>query len=215
MPVALIAAGTGRYADPWHPFPATSRLIAESLRADGWLADADLDVDGALTRLEGVDLLVVNAAGSQPGDGPPEASRQGYADALARGIGVLAVHIGMGGLREYPGWRSLVGGEWKGGVSWHPDISDAEVRILDSDHPVTRGAGDFGLFDERYTDLVLDEGSRVLAAHELDDVLHPLVWVREGANRVVVSALGHDERSFDSAGHRALLARAARWAIGG
>src|SRR5699024_9887359 len=59
---ALVASGSGRYADPWHPFPKTSPLLAEILSGSGFEVDVDDDVDASMGRLEGVDLLVVNAA---------------------------------------------------------------------------------------------------------------------------------------------------------
>lgn len=41
---------------------------------------------------------------------------------------------------------------------------------------------------------------------------HPLVWAREfGRSRLVYDALGHDPRSYDSEGHRALIAQALGW----
>ncbi len=58
---AVIASGSGRYADPWHPFPETSPLLAETPRGAGFAVEIDEDVDGAMARLAGVGLLVVNA----------------------------------------------------------------------------------------------------------------------------------------------------------
>ena len=60
-PRAVIATGTGRYGDPWHPFSETSARIAALLRDDGWDVTVDDDVDRALAHLDGFDLLVVNA----------------------------------------------------------------------------------------------------------------------------------------------------------
>src|SRR5688572_591129 len=60
-PRAVIASGAGRYADPWHPFAATSVRLADLLERDGWQVDVIDDPDVALTELEGAALLVVNA----------------------------------------------------------------------------------------------------------------------------------------------------------
>ncbi len=51
-----------------------------------------------------------------------------------------------------------------------------------------------------------------LAAHEHAGQLHPLLWARvRGHTRIVTDLLGHDERSYESAAHRELISRAARW----
>jgi type 1 glutamine amidotransferase len=217
-PRAVIATGTGRYADPWHPYPETSARIAAALRSDGWEVVVDDDVDHALTTLDGAGLLVVNA-GDPWREGATELDRRADPDAdaglraaIARGIGLVAVHAALSTLRDHPAWRQAIGGEWAPGVSWHPPIGDAGVRVVDATHPVTRGMPGLDVFDERYCDLVVDPGVRVLAVHEVEGAEHPAVWVREQPTRAVVSSLGHDERSYDSPAHVALLQRAARWA---
>lgn len=217
-PRAVIATGTGRYADPWHPFPATSARIAAALRDDGWDVVVDEDVDHALAHLDGVDLLVVNA-GDPWRDGDTELEHRadpdadaGLRSAVDRGIGIIAVHAALSTLRDHPAWREAIGGEWEPGRSWHPPIADAHVRVVDAEHAVTAGVPGFDVFDERYSDLAVDDGARVLAEHDVDGTAHPAVWVREQPTRAVVSSLGHDERAYDAPEHIALLRRAARWA---
>jgi type 1 glutamine amidotransferase len=217
-PRATIATGTGRYADPWHPFPETSARIAAALRDDGWDVTIDDDVDHALAHLDGVDLLVVNAGDPwRHGDVELEhfadpAADAGLMAAIARGIGIVAVHAALSTLRDHPAWREAIGGEWEPGRSWHPPIADAHVRVVDTDHPVTDGMPGIDVFDERYSDLAVDDGTRVLAEHDVDGTAHAAVWVREQPTRAVVSSLGHDARAYDSPEHVALIQRAARWA---
>ncbi|MFC8680273.1 ThuA domain-containing protein [Microbacterium ureisolvens] len=220
-PRAVIATGTGRYADPWHPYPATSERIAAALRADGWDVAVDHDVDHALAALDGVDLLVVNA-GDPWREGASELERRadphaeaGLRSAIARGIGLIGVHAALSSLRDYAAWREAIGGEWAPGVSWHPPIGDARVRVVDPDHPVSEWMPHLDVFDERYSDLVVDDAVRVLAVHDVEGAEHPAVWIKEEPTRAVVSSLGHDERAYDAPEHVALLQRAARWAARG
>lgn len=217
-PRATIATGTGRYADPWHPFPTTSACIAAALRTDGWDVTVDDDVDHALAHLDGVDLLVVDA-GDPWRDGATAlapradpAADAGLRAAIARGIGLVAVHAALSSLRDHPSWREAIGGEWQPGVSWHPPIGQTRVRVVDGDHPVSGRMPGLDVYDERYSDLVVDDGARVLAVHDVDGVEHPAVWVRERPTRAVVSSLGHDERAYEAPALVALLQRAARWA---
>ncbi|NLP83306.1 ThuA domain-containing protein [Microbacterium sp. CFH 90308] len=219
MPRAVIASGAGRYADPWHPYPQTSAAIADLLRADGWDVDVIDDPDIALGRLADAELLVVNAGDpSRNPDAAPvvvPAAEAGLAAALDRGIGVIATHSAVSSLRDYPDWIGTIGGEWRNGLSWHPEIGVAAVRAVAPGSIIV--PADFTAFDERYTDLVVDPAVHVLAVHELDGTAHPLVWTNETnwgrmPVRAVVSALGHDTRAYESAELRAVLARAARWA---
>lgn len=217
-PRAVIATGTGRYADPWHPFPATSARIAAALRDEAWDVTVDEEVDHALAHLDDVDLLVVNAGDPwRHGDAELEprtdpAADAGLRAAIDRGIGILAVHAALSTLRDHPAWREAIGGEWVPGRSWHPPIADARVRVIDRDHPVTAGLAGFHVVDERYSDLAVDGGARVLAEHDVEGIRHAAIWVREQPTRAVVSSLGHDERAYDAPEYVALLQRAARWA---
>ncbi|MGZ0712521.1 ThuA domain-containing protein (plasmid) [Coraliomargarita sp. W4R53] len=222
-PRAVIASGSGRYGDPWHPFASTSASLAAILDADGWQVTVNDDVDHALTLLDGVDLLVVNAGDpsrNNPADATPlsdsarAAATNGLAAAIDRGIGLIATHTALASLRDYPLWREAIGGSWESGTSWHPPIADSLVSVIDSAHVVTAGLSEFTLFDEMYSALVVDDDIRVLAEHTLDGAPQSLVWVKETPTRSVVSALGHDARAYESPQLRAILTRAARWAAG-
>ncbi|WP_232531782.1 ThuA domain-containing protein [Microbacterium halophytorum] len=212
---AVIASGSGRYADPWHPFDETSAAIAGVLREVGFDAEVNADVDDALASLDGADLLVVNAGDPWRGDdetaAAPAASLAGLRSALDRGIGVLATHTAVASLRDYPEWAAAVGAIWMPGLSYHPPRGDTAVRVEDA--PELGGLSGFDVDDERYTRLQQIGDRRVVAWHAGDGSPEPAAWLREfGPSRVAVDVLGHDGRSYEAAGHRALVAALARWA---
>ncbi|WP_419817267.1 ThuA domain-containing protein [Glaciibacter flavus] len=214
-PRALIAVGTGRYADPWHPFAENAAALGTILRSDGFDVRIDDDLDGALAALDGVDLLVVCAgdpwATGATGHGAPSESLSGLRAALDRGMGVLGVHSATASLRDYPDWAAAIGAVWLPEISMHPPRGDARVEALA--HPFVDGIDSFTLVDERYCFLQLVGESEVVAEHEHGGLRHPLVWVREhGAARVAYDALGHDPVSYESGEHRELVRRLARWA---
>lgn len=235
MTTALILSGEGRYADPWHPFAQTSACLATILEHNGLTVTIATDVDAAMTRLNGVDLLVVNAGDSSRAELPvPDepvsdltAARAGFAAALARGIAVLGTHTAAASLSDYPEWERVLGGRWLPGQSMHPPMGPAHVTLFADRHPLLAGlAGretinsdstdvdiiDFEVFDERYSHLRVAADVVPLAVHTLDGVEHPLFWARDhGASRVVYSAFGHDARAYDSPELRLLLAGAVRW----
>jgi len=218
---ALLLSGAGRYADPWHPFAQTSACLAEILTGCGVTVTIATDVDAAMTRLDGVDLLVVNAGDAARNDLPaPDvaaltAARAGLAAALERGIAVLGTHSAAASLPDYPSWETVLGGRWLPGRSMHPPIGPARITVHADRHPIVAGVGDFDTVDERYSHLRVASDVVPLTAHSLAGVEHPLLWARTaGTSRVVYSALGHDAGAYESAGLRELLARAVRWLSG-
>ena len=216
---AIILSGSGRYADPWHPFPETSARLAELVRDAGFDVEVRDDVDDALATLDDdVTLLVVNAGDP---DGPlPEGGDDGADDlvdpaaldaAVERGIGILAMHAAAASLRDYAAFDRAIGGRWEDDESWHPPFGAAEVHLV-GNHPVREGLDDFTVQDERYADLHLTDVIEPIAEHVEEGVRHPLIWGRElGRSRLVYDALGHDTRSYESVGHRALIAQALAW----
>ncbi len=214
---ALVLVGSGRYADPWHPFAETGSIVAEILGERGWQVEVSDDVDAGMASLDGFDLVAVNAGDPwREGDrGAVPAAAEGFAAALDRGIGVLALHAAVSSLRDYPEWAPAVGAMWVPTLSLHPDAGEMTVQvepdIVPSEIP-TR----FHLHDERYCALQRLGRRTVVAWHEGDGTgtQEAAAWVREhGAARVAVDVLGHDARSFDSAAHRTLVAGLAAWAV--
>ena len=213
---AIIASGSGRYADPWHPFGETSARLADILREAGLSVTVDDDVDHAMASLDGVDLLCVNAGDSWRGEGmggrPGPDSIDGFARALDRGIGVLALHSAASSLRDYPEWAGAVGRMWVPGLSFHPPADGTTVS--EGVFPDGSTTDQFDIFDERYCRLQEIGRSHTVCTHPGAEGSEPTAWVREvGRSRVAVDVLGHDGRSFDVPGHRELVRRLALWTV--
>ncbi|HEY0247073.1 MAG TPA: ThuA domain-containing protein [Gryllotalpicola sp.] len=213
MTSALILSGGGLYSDPWHPFAETSEGIAGILAGIGFETEIREDVEDALVDLDGIDLIVPNAAAGPESDKRAPA-RAGVLAFLARGGGVFALHTGTSGLVGIPEWEGVTGMAWVEG-SGHPPAGPSRVNVHAEVHPIAAALTDFELWDERYSRLRLADDVTPFVTHELDGVTHPLVWAHgRGAARVVVDTLGHDGRSFDSPEHRLIVERGARWATG-
>ncbi len=216
--VVLTSAG-GAYADPWHDLTGTAAVIATVLGEAGLEAQVREDVVDALEEHAGRSLLVVACSGAPEPDEREraEAGRVGAAvdRHVAAGAPVLAVHSGGMAFGDVPAWRRLLGARWVHGTSSHPDLGPCTVQVTGDGHPVTAGLGDIDVVDERYSDLEVAPDRQALVTHRHDGRTHPLVLVATvGRSRVVFDALGHDTRSYDSAGRRELLRREARWAAG-
>ncbi|GIH90654.1 ThuA domain-containing protein [Planobispora siamensis] len=213
-----ILSGAGRYADPYHRFPATSARVAQLIAATGRKVEVVEDVEGGLADLSGVDLLVVNVGNPQPhGSESAElpAARAGLVGYVRDGGPLLALHVSATSFPTVPEWEEILGGRWVEGRSMHPELDHARILVNTGAHPIVDGIEDFSVWDERYSYLRVSPEIRPLAYHRHDGLDHPLLWAREhhGA-RVVYDALGHDERSYDSPERCAALTASVAWLTG-
>jgi uncharacterized protein len=217
----LIVSGGGRYADPWHPFAATSGRVQAALLDSGHDVNVADDPDGALAALaaspgsgpELPDLLILNVGNPKDASPAPEAGA-GLLAYLRDGRPLLALHSSSTTFATWEEWEAILGGRWVRGTSMHPEQGDARIKVLASGHPVTAGLGDFEVNDERYSYLRTGADIDVLAVHEHDGVEHPILWShRYGTADVVYDALGHDEKSYAAPARLQLLQNSVAWLL--
>ena len=216
MAEALIISGAGSYSDPWHPFADTSRRVANIISSLGHDVRVSEAVEQTLAEPGEPDLIVVNIGN------PREARPQAYINAAERGLdhhlqrggALLGVHVSATSLTTMSGWSQILGGHWVRGRTMHPELSLASIVVRPSAHPIVRGLADFTVFDERYSYLHTNPDITIVCEHYTACQLHPIVWAREsGVARVVYDGLGHDTRSYESAGHVELLRRTLGWLL--
>jgi type 1 glutamine amidotransferase len=213
MTHAVLLTGGGDFRDPWHPFRETAGRIASVLAEAGVRTSVVDTVRGFADAVAAGPTLVVvqasNDSAPSPGEAPVLEAIRAH---LAAGRPLLAVHAAAILFPDRPEWERALGGRWVAGVSWHPELGPARVRL--EPHPITAGLAEVEVVDERYTDLRVAPEVAVLAWHEERGARHPLAWAHEpGGARVVYDALGHDTRSYESPTRRALLAREVRWLL--
>lgn len=212
---AVILSGAGRFADPWHQFAETSERLRQVLAGEGIAVEISEDIDARMADLSGVDLVVMNFGNPiEPEPDGATTARTGLLAHIERGGAVLSMHVASTSLPGIPEWESIMGGRWVRGTSMHPAYGRAQIRVHPERHPIVAPVSSFELDDERYSYLRVAPDITPLATHEHDGIEHPLLWARtHGRARVVYDALGHDGRSYDSAEHRTIVARAARWLL--
>jgi uncharacterized protein len=216
MTDTLVVSGSREYADRWHSFPDTSARIAQIISDLGYTVAVRDDVESALAYPQPCRLIVVNIG--NPSTPRPaeaiEAVRSGLENHLAVGGSLLGIHVSATSLTTMPQWPTILGGHWVRGHSMHPPQGETTISVTPIDHPVTAGLADFAVNDERYSYLRTNPDITVLCEHTFDAIRHPVVWSRETeTSRVIYDGLGHDTRSYDSAGHVALLRQAVRWLL--
>ena len=225
-PTALLLSGTGRYADPWHPFAETSSELAGLLRTAGFEVVIPDEVDAALADLAAAEdadlpaLLAVNVG--LPRDGAPSpgtpAATAGLTRWLASARPLLVSHSSSTSFLDLPAWEEGLGGRWIRGTSMHPEYGPASIDVVPGSGPVIAGIPDFELLDERYSFLRTSPGITVHATHTHDSLDHPVLWSLERygtgssrGGRTFYDALGHDAASYRSTEHREILLRAIAW----
>jgi len=218
MTEVLIVTGAGRYVDPWHRFSETSSKLAEVITARGHRVEMSEDVERSLLSLADRRLVVINIGNPQPARPEPTMIeiQQSLLDHLESGGGLLGMHASATSFTTMPRWPEILGGRWVRGTTMHPPLHLARIHLRPGAHQVAGEESDFEVLDERYSYLEVGDDISVIGEHVHDGVVHPMIWAREhGAGRVVYDGLGHDTRSYDSVGHRALLGRAVDWLTGG
>ncbi|HEY5784877.1 MAG TPA: ThuA domain-containing protein [Microlunatus sp.] len=223
MGEVVIISGAGDYADPWHPFAATSARLAELIASLGHRVQVSETVEESLLSLD-AQLVVINIGNPIPPR--PASTMIEIQRALLRHLddagGLLGMHVSATSFTGMPRWPEILGGHWVRGTTMHPPLDLARIRLHAGFHPVASGstgidgAGIDGagieVLDERYSYLDVRDDAVVLGDHEHDGLVHPMIWAREhGRGRVVYDGLGHDARSYDSPGHRDFLRRAVSW----
>ncbi len=224
MPRNLIITG-----GIFHPFEASSAAIAALLEKDGIESDVVTDVDAGLQALPDgpYSMVTINALrwGMMTADKyepyraewayqTPPASRDALTGFVAGGGGLLGMHTASICFDDWPGWQSLLGGQWVWGRSHHPPLGELTARPTDVGHEVSAGVEAFTVTDEVYHSLALEPDVDALIEADAGEGPQPIAWARHvGQGRVVYDALGHDAASLNVPGHARLVRQAAQWLL--
>ncbi len=200
-----------------HHWQETTPALRDAIENDGRMT---VDVLDDLAKLATIDLspyaAVVlhfkNYDANVPG-------REGFDSVrrfVERGGGLVLVHFACGAFEEFKDeFAPLAGRVWFGinppeGRHQHDPYGEFVVEMTDVDHAITRGMESFSTFDELYTCLEGETPITTLAqaTSVVDGKVYPVAFVLPfGKGRVFHCALGHDVRSFESAGVAAIFRR--------
>lgn len=209
MSRVVVVSGSGRFADPWHPFPATSAALAGIAADLGHDVLIDEHVEERLIVPGDADLLVLNIGNPEtlePGvDGRLRAGLAAYLDS---GRPLLVSHCSVSVVPLTEATTSPFGGFWHRGITMHPEYGASWI-LAAAPSALTAGIASFEVHDERYAFMELDPDVVPLLQHEHDGLLHPLLWEwTVGPAPIVVDLLGHDAASYASPEHRTIVSRA-------
>jgi len=135
---------------------------------------------------------------------------------VKQGKGLVVFHFACGALEDWPEFANLAGRVWDRKTG-HDPRGPFTVKIVQSDHPITRGMKDFQADDELYTCLVGDRPVELLATarSKVTGKDHPMAFAFSyGKGRVFNTPLGHDVKAIQMPGVAELIHRGCVWAAG-
>ena len=151
----------------------------------------------------------------------PTPTREAFLSFVRHGGGFVVVHAGASSFNDWTEYQRIAGGWW-GTNTGHGPIHSFDVKIIDPEHPITRGVAAFSTTDELWHRMATPPEKRVLAtAFSARDkggsgADEPVAQITQsGQGRGFDLVLGHDARAMASAGFRTLLLRGTEWAATG
>jgi len=139
--------------------------------------------------------------------------QEGILRFLKSGKGIMALHAAIINFDTWPEYREILGGYWKWEDSSHgPYQSGYEMYIVNQHHPITRGVGDFEIYDELYHTLHITKLIHLLVMTLWEERIQPIVWTTKYVSaRIYYNALGHGVESFQCEEFQQLLLKGALW----
>jgi len=145
-----------------------------------------------------------------------------FADCIRQGKPVVALHHSICAFDDWPEYWNIIGGKYfhKATIcqgreypacSYIHDLS-FNVKIVDPDHPVTRGVQDFEIFDETYQGYYVEDRVTPLLTTTEPSSKPIIGWAKKyGESKIVVLQSGHDVPTFENPNFRTLLKQAIEW----
>ena len=209
-----------------HNWRATTPKLKAILEANGHFAvdvtEHPEECDAATLQKYDVLLSNWNTFGKPTVTNWPPAMRAAFLDFVRSGKGFVSVHAGSSSFYDWPEFQLLAGGSWKLGQTGHGPAHEFTVKLVDMNHPITRGLTNFITTDELWHRTALQTNIEILAtaysAPEWkgtgkDESL--AFTTKFGKGRCFNLLLGHDAKSMEAAGFQQLLGRGTEWAATG
>lgn len=155
---------------------------------------------------------------------PAEADK-GFAELMGNGIGLVSLHHNIGAQNKSEAFHKIIGchyylapmmidGQQHPRSAWDHD-QEIAVKVVDKDHPITRGLADFTIHDEVYKDYDVYPSSHLLLSTDHPKNNPSIAWVHQvGKSRVFFFQLGHDAAAWRNPAYPEIVLRGIRWAAG-
>jgi len=213
----LLITGDDVSAHPWREISETTReILVGSGKFDVKVCEDPLILESA-TALKNYDAIVFTIYAQKLGELPDQA-KENLLNYVKGGKGFFVQHLATASFPKWDEFGKLCGRKWVMGTSGHGPRSDFTSKIVDKEHPITKGLTDFTTNDELYAKLQGNEEIHVLVQADSDwsKKTEPLVFVKSyGQGRVVHNAYGHDGKALKTPSVQKIVIRGTEWAATG
>ena len=214
---ALLITGDDVSVHPWREISeATRKALVDSGRFEVKVCEDPLILESK-DALAAYDVIVFTLFTAKPVT-LPERAKENLLAYVEGGKGFFVQHLASASFANWADFGKLCGRKWVMGTSGHGPRSVFECKVVDKEHPITKGMADFKTDDELYAKLQLDGPIHVLVQADSDwsKKTEPLVFTLEyGKGRVVHNAFGHDGKALSTPSVAKIIARGAEWAATG
>jgi len=191
--------------------PAIRNLLEKDRRVEARLCE---DPDVLATKLpDGYNVIVLHFRNYKPLHFEKEV-KEHLAELVREGKGLVIIHWACGLFLDWPEYGKIAGMVWDR-KNYHDPYGKFKVRIIDREHPITKGMRDFETTDELYTCLEQKVPVHMLAVARSKKTGrdHPMAFVHQyGKGRVFHTPLGHSLEAITNPGTSELLRRGTCWA---
>lgn len=126
------------------------------------------------------------------------------------GKGLIPLHSAAGCFRNSEWYIKTIGGRFESHKT-----GNFKNSIVNKDHPIMKGIGDFETFDETYVHSQINPDIQILGERVEGTHREPYTWVRnEGKGRVFYTAYGHQDETWTNIGFLDLVRNGVLWALG-
>lgn len=205
---AQVVIVTGENSYSGHHWQETSTALKQILEAGSRFSASVAGSPNFLAsdELFGFDAAVFDFRNEKPLE-QDEKARANLVKFLGQGKGLVLVHWASGAFPYWPEYANIAG---RCQQRKHDVRAPFTVRIVNREHPVTRGMQDFEADDELFFDFTGDRPIEILASARSVKLGtdQPMAFVLQyGRGRVFQTPLGHDVKALQMPGVSELLRR--------
>lgn len=141
---------------------------------------------------------------------------------LKAGKGLVVLHHAIASYQQWPEYSKIIGAHYYLEKATVDGVDKArstykhgmhfKIKVLDPNHPVTRGITDFEILDETYNLFDVAKDVHPLLTTDEPESARLIGWAKTyGPARVVYLQSGHDHFAYENPSYQQILRQAIRW----
>lgn len=147
-------------------------------------------------------------------------NKEKYVALTKEGIGMVFLHFTLSSQPNWDQYHDIVGGKWflrkftkdKSQVSTYFTDLTVNIKVLDSQHPVTKGIKDFIMTDVFYGNIYMKPEVHALLGAENTDLAPAIAWTHKyNAAKIVYIMPGYSTKAFENPSYKKLVANALKY----